>query len=105
MAWGTPRQWHLALCNFAAEEHLKSRTGMEPRASWEAWERGTALRMLQALEAASAGVHDAVQAVMECCLQLHPAAAESLYSLTYEAAKKARTIAQKTLSLSLPCSN
>ncbi len=63
---------------------------MDPRASWEAWERTTALRMLQAVEAASTVVHDAVHALTECCLQLHPAAAESLYNLSYEAAKKVR---------------
>lgn len=76
------------LAGIECKAGVLAEAGMEARASWEAWERSTALRMLQAMEAASTSVHDAVHAVMDCCLQLHPAAAESLYNLSYEAAKK-----------------
>lgn len=43
-----------------------------------------ATRALEALEAGSVAVHDALHSLLECCLQLHPAAARHLY----EAAKK-----------------
>lgn len=76
------------LASVESKAGVLTEAGMEARASWEAWERSTALRMLQAMEAASTSVHEAVHAVMDCCLQLHPAAAESLYNLSYEAAKK-----------------
>jgi hypothetical protein len=43
-----------------------------------------ATRALEALETGSVAVHDALHSLLECCLQLHPAAARHLY----EAAKK-----------------
>lgn len=51
---------------------------------WQAWEREAATRAVEALEAGSVAVHDALHSLLECCLQLHPAAAQHLY----EAAKK-----------------
>lgn len=53
-------------------------------ADWQAWEREAAARALEALEAGSSAVHDALHGLLDCCLQLHPAAARHLY----EAAKK-----------------
>lgn len=43
-----------------------------------------ATRALEALDTGSVAVHDALHSLLECCLQLHPAAARHLY----EAAKK-----------------
>lgn len=53
-------------------------------ADWPAWEREAAGRALEALEAGAAAVHDALHGLLDCCAQLHPAAARHLY----EAAKK-----------------
>lgn len=47
-----------------------------------------AIRMLQTLETSAQIVHEAVHSLVDCCLQLHPAAAETLQNISYEATKK-----------------
>lgn len=52
--------------------------------NWQPWERETAARVLEVLEAGGTRVHDALHGLLDCCLQLSPGAAQHLY----KAAKK-----------------